>query len=479
MRHFLFALLLLIADPILAQEGTWLLYNVRIIQVTDGKMANGDAVLIDGSAIKAIGKYNTLRGKVPVAQQVDGRGNYLIPGLWDMHIHLEGKELVEDNRALLPVFLAFGITSVRDCASDLGEQVLAWREEIKQGKLMGPNIFTAGRKLEGKNSIWKDDIEIENEVELNAALDKLDQYKVDFVKITENTLNGDLFLKSVRASKARGYHVSGHVPIDVAIQELADAGYTSVEHASYLLRYGSDEQQIATDLRAGRITRAQADAGYASFDQAKAIEGYKRFSKTGMFVCPTLIGGRQLAYLDVTNHSEDRALTWLTDKFTANYAWRIQRMSGDTPEQKQQRKDRYQLLLKQLPLMQAAGIKFIAGSDAAALNTYVYPAESLIQELEIFEEAGLKPLDILQTATLAGPSYFRISEKVGTIEAGKTADLILLEQNPLEHITALRSIRGVISRGTYHDHKKLEEMIAQAQDIKKQLDASRTQLKDK
>jgi hypothetical protein len=83
-------------------------------------------------------------------------------------------------------------------------------------------------------------------------LDKLDQYKVDFVKITENTLNGDLFLKSVRGAKARGYRVSGHVPIDVAIQELADAGYTSVEHASYLLRYGSDEQQIATDLRAGR-----------------------------------------------------------------------------------------------------------------------------------------------------------------------------------------------------------------------------------
>ncbi|HQQ98253.1 MAG TPA: amidohydrolase, partial [Cyclobacteriaceae bacterium] len=318
MRHFLFALLLLMTEPILAQEGTWLLYNVRIIQVTDGKMANGDAVLIEGPAIKAIGKYNTLRGKAPAAQQVDGHGNYLIPGLWDMHIHLEGKELVADNQALLPVFLAYGITSVRDCASDLGEQVLAWRDEIKQGKLIGPNIFTAGRKLEGKNSIWKDDIEIENEAELTAALDKLDQYNVDFVKITENTLNGDLFLKSVRAAKARGYKVSGHVPIDVAIQELADAGYTSVEHASYLLRYGSDEQQIATSLRAGKISRVQADAGFASFDQAKAIDGYKQFAKTGMFVCPTLIGGRQLAYLDVTDHSQDRSLTWLTDKFTAN-----------------------------------------------------------------------------------------------------------------------------------------------------------------
>ncbi|HQQ98436.1 MAG TPA: amidohydrolase family protein, partial [Cyclobacteriaceae bacterium] len=178
-------------------------------------------------------------------------------------------------------------------------------------------------------------------------------------------------------------------------------------------------------------------------------------------------------------HSQDRSLTWLTDKFTANYAWRIQRMSGDTPEQKQQRKERYQLLLKQLPLMKAAGIKIMAGSDAAALNTYVYPAESLIQELEIFEEAGLRPLEILQTATLAGPSYFHLSDKVGTIEAGKTADLVLLEQNPLEHITALRSIRGVISRGTYYDRKKLEGMIAQAQEVKQQLDASRSLTKDK
>ena len=469
---------MLIAVRVLAQD-SWLLYNVRIIQVTDGKLAPGDAVLMEGSVIKSIAKYDALKGKVPASRQVDGHGNFLTPGLWDMHIHLEGKELVADNQALLPVFLAYGITSVRDCASDLGEQVLAWRNEINQGKIAGPNIFTAGRKLEGKNSIWKDDIEIENEAELTAALDKLDQYKVDFVKITENTLNGDLFLKSVRASKARGYNVSGHVPIDVAIQELADAGYTSVEHASYLLRYGSDEQQLAMDLRAGKITRAQVDAGYASFDQAKAIAGYKKFAQSGMFVCPTLIGGRQLAYLDVTNHSQDRALTWLTDKFTANYQWRIQRMSGDTPEQKQQRKDRYQLLLKQLPLMKAAGIKIMAGSDAAALNTYVYPAESLIQELEIFEEAGLKPLDILQTATMAGPAYFHISNKTGTIEAGKTADLVLLEQNPLEHISALRSIRGVVSRGTYYDKQKLDNMISQAQEIKKQLDASRNQQKEK
>ena len=91
---------------------------------------------------------------------------------------------MEDNLALFPVYLAYGITTVRDCASDLGEQVLSWRDQINNGSLLGPTIFTAGRKLEGVNSIWKGDLEISNEAELNSMLDKLDNYKVDFVKIT-------------------------------------------------------------------------------------------------------------------------------------------------------------------------------------------------------------------------------------------------------------------------------------------------------
>ena len=99
-----------------------------------------------------------------------------MPGLWDMHVHIEGADLVEDNLALMDVYLAYGITTVRDCASDLGEKVLQWRDEINQGKRQGPQIFTAGRKLEGINSVWKGDIEIGNEKELDSALRMIDNY---------------------------------------------------------------------------------------------------------------------------------------------------------------------------------------------------------------------------------------------------------------------------------------------------------------
>lgn len=473
MKTIFSLLLLFIVTTTIGQKNSTLLYNVNIIQVEDGTVQKG-AVLIEDKKIKAVGEYSKLKRGVGNGNRIDCKGKYLIPGLWDMHVHLEGAELVEDNKALLPVFLAYGITTIRDCASDLGEQVLAWRKEIESGTITGPTIFTAGRKLEGKNSIWKGDLEIENEVELNQMLDLLDAYKVDFVKITENTLSGNLFLKSVQAAHARGYRVSGHVPIDLTIEELRGAGYTSVEHASYLLRLGSDELKIVTDLREGRITRAEADARYtAEFNQQLAIEKYKALGRAGLFVCPTLIGGRQLAYLDETNHSRDEFLNYLTEKFVANYQWRMQRMGTETSAQKQQRKDRYLFLRSQIPLIHQAGMKIIAGSDAAALNTYVYPAESLIQELEIFQEAGLTPRQILQTATLNGAYYFDVAGKTSSIATGKNADLVLLDQNPLENINALRTVNSVVARGNYYNRAALDAMLKTARETKIRLDNQR------
>ena len=476
MRAFLVSIAALATSFLFAQtkQETLVFRNVQVVDVLTGKVTSNQAVLIERGKIKAVVDDKKISKGVPETSQIDGGGKFLIPGLWDMHVHLEGAELVEDNEALLPVFLAYGITTVRDCASDLGEKVLDWRGKIAEGKLIGPTIYTAGLKLEGKNSIWKGDLEIENETELKQMLDRLDGYKVDFVKITENTLKGDLFLKSVMAARERGYRVSGHVPIDLTIQQLVNAGFTSIEHGSYLLRLGSDETTIVQQYRAGKITRAESESLYTTnFNQQQAINGYRVLGNAGVFVCPTLIGGKQLAYLKETDHSKDVALQFLTEKFVSNYQWRIGRMANETPSQLQQRKDRYQLLLKQLPLMQQSGIRIIAGSDAAALNTYVYPAESIIEELEIFQEAGLTPLQILQSATINGARYFGIESKTATIEAGKNADLVLLDENPLQNIQALRSIRGVMARGIYFDRNALDAILQTAKEKKQQLDTQR------
>jgi hypothetical protein len=447
------------------------IYHINVVNVTDGTVKMNQSVILENGRIKTIEPFKSTDPKIPSSQRIDAKNKFMIPGLCDMHIHLEGAELVEDNKALLPVFLAYGITSVRDCASDLGEQVLQWRQEIKDNKLQGPTIFTAGLKLEGKNSVWKGDLEIENEKELEAMLDRLDGYKVDFIKITENTLKRDLFLESVKQAHSRGYKVSGHVPLDVTIGELVDAGLTSVEHATYLLRLGGDETSITRELVDGKINKAEAEARYArEFDQEKAITNYRAMGKAGLFVCPTLIGGRQLAYLDETDHSKDPFLQYLTKKFLSNYQWRIDRMANETATQRQQGKERYNFLLKQLPLIQQSGIRIIAGSDAAALNTYVYPAESFIQELEIFRDAGLTPLQILQAATINGAIFFGLEKTTGSIDTGKNADLVVLNENPLENINAVRNINSVIVRGEYYNRADLDKMLDNAKKRKAELD---------
>ena len=124
-----------------------------------------------------------------------------MPSLWDMHVHFGGDTLIGENKLLLPLYTVMGISHVRDCAGDISDSVIAWKNAIAENKLEGPSIFTSGPKLEGIKSIWPGDLEIGNENELEIALDSLQKLKVDFVKITDNTLEPSLFLKSIREGK--------------------------------------------------------------------------------------------------------------------------------------------------------------------------------------------------------------------------------------------------------------------------------------
>lgn len=470
---FLFTLVsFFVLQDAISQSKNILIYNANVIDVKTGAIKHNKAILIENQTIKGIDTFK--KYKKLASEKIDAKAKFVIPGLWDMHIHIEGQDLVEDNKALFPVFIAHGITTVRDAASDLGLQVLKWRDEINEGKLLGPTIYTAGRKLEGLNSIWKGDLEIENETQLAQMLDYLDSLKVDFVKITENTLKGDLFLKSVIEAKKRGYLVTGHVPYDLTINDLAIEGFSAIEHASYLLRLGNDETATKSSILKGTLTKAQAEKDFLiKFNQEKATRAYAELAKKNVAVCPTLIGGKQLAYLDENNHKNDDFQKYLTKRFMSNYQWRIDRMANETTEQKQQRKDRYQLIAKQLPHVQKSGMLIIAGSDCAALNTFVYPAASILEELGLFQKSGMNPLEILQSATMNGAKFMGKFEKSGSIDIGKVADLVILDENPLNDINAVNKTFGVFTKGQYFDKKALNEMLNEAAKKKTELDKSR------
>ena len=123
--------------------------------------------------------------------------------------------------------------------------------------------------------------------------------------------------------------------------------------------------------------------------------------------------------------------------------------------------------------MQKAGILILAGSDAAALNSFIYPGESLISELQLYQEAGMNPPDILRSATINGASFMRRSKTMGSIDTGKVADLVLLEENPLQNIDAVKKVYAVFTKGKYFDRSALDQILVEARAAKTRLDKGR------
>jgi imidazolonepropionase-like amidohydrolase len=468
MLRLLAAVAVLVAGvtPAAARERVdLLLCNATVIDVAAGQERTGQAVAVRGDTILAVGPDAQIGRRFSAVRSIDATGQFVMPGLWDMHVHFGGgSELIEENKALLPLYVAYGVTAVRDAAADLGDSVLRWRTEVAAGRLLGPTIFTSGPKLEGYKPLWKGTIEVGTSAEVDAALDRLQAMKVDFVKITDNTLKPDIFLYAVKEAKRRGLRTSAHTPYALTIEQAADAGLSSIEHVDYLIKAGSpQEAEIAAAYVAGKLSYGEAsDAFVDSFDAGHARKVYRKLAAKGVHVTPTLNMGRILAYLDREDHSTDPELAYIGPGLRKTYDWRVERAAKATPEQVASRHKEYELSAKVLSMLVEAGIPILAGTDAGYLNSFNYPGEGLHEELKRYVEAGLTPQQALASATITGPAFLGRSSRYGSVESGKAADLLILDSNPLESIDATRAIRAVILHGKFLDRAALDRLLEAA-----------------
>lgn len=437
--------------------------HATIVDVAGVRLITDQAVATRGDAIVAVGGDAEVAKAWTARRTIDGGNRFLIPGLWDMHVHFGGgPALIEENKALLPLYIAHGITTVRDASGDLPNDVLAWRGEIASGKLFGPTLLSSGPKIEGIKPVWKGTIETGSEAEVDTAVTKLSGLGVDFVKITDSSMKPDLFLYAIGKVRAAGLRVSGHIPLALTVDQAVDAGISSIEHIGYAYKAGvKDEAVIAAEFAAGRIDRAEAyrrlDAG---FDPETAMAAYRKLAAKDVFVTPTLNGGRIIAYLDQDDHKNDDYLGLIGPGLRATYAWRVERAAKADTVAIAARHAEYEKEAAILPMLQKAGVTIMAGTDAGFLNSFNYPGIALHQELAIFVNKGLTPAQALASATRAGPAWFGKLDHYGAIETGKAADLVLLDRNPLEDIAATRAVRTVVLRGTAYDRAALDKMLA-------------------
>ncbi|HUD93138.1 amidohydrolase family protein [Sphingobium sp.] len=455
----------LLSYPALAapQQGDMIIRHVSVIDVEHGRTNADQAVVWRGADIVAVGPDKAIAKAWRTGGSIEGKGRFLIPALWDMHVHFGGgPDLIEENKALLPLYVAHGITTIRDCSGDLPDTVLGWRSEITSGSLFGPRLLSSGAKIEGIAPVWKGTIEVGSKADVDAAITRLQQRDhVDFVKITDSTLKPDLFLYAVSQAKAHGLRSSGHIPMALTVRQAVDAGISSIEHLDYAYKAGvKDEAVIAADFAAGRIDRAEANRRLdAGFDTDTAMAAYRNFAGKHVFVTPTLNGSRIISYLDRDDHANDPYLAYIGPKLRKTYDWRIQRAAQVDAAAITARHAHFERMAAILPLLQKAGVTIIAGTDAGFLNSFNYPGIGLHDELSLFVKEGLSPAQALSAATRAGPAWFGQLDRYGSVEAGKAADLVLLDRNPLEDIEATRAIATVVMRGKAYDRAALDAML--------------------
>jgi Amidohydrolase family len=454
------------------QQNILAISNVTVIDATGAPAKPNMTVIITGDRITEIAKT----GEVVTpknAQVIDGIGKFLIPGLWDMHVHTVLKGLPQ---TYFPMFIANGVTGVRDMAADLG-LLKQLRKDINEGRLVGPRLI-GGQMVDGPMPVWPGiPISISNEIDARQAAASVKDRGADFIKVY-SLIPRQAYFALADEAKKRGITFAGHVPLSVSAFEASDAGQKSIEHLDgILLACSAIEPELrktiedalkgakdTSQMRASlvRVLNETEFRALETYSQEKAAALFARFAANGTWQAPTLVVHRTGAFLDDPTFTNDPRLKYV--RRDIRDSWRNQddfRLKNRGAESSTRHRMLFQKKLELIMAMHRAGVKMLAATDA--LVWYVFPGFSLHDELELFVKAGLSPMEALQTATRNPAIYLGLIETVGTVEQGKKADMVLLEANPLENISNTKRITAVIVGGRLIPKVSLDKMLVAAE----------------
>jgi imidazolonepropionase-like amidohydrolase len=446
--------------PSLAQKPTsadlLVLQNVTVVDVRTGTLQPEQTVVLERDHILSVGPSKST--KYPRnAASVNCRGLFLIPGLWDMHVHLVFGDWFPDAKDIsLPLFVANGVTGVRDMGSEL-DVVQRWRDEIEAGRLIGPRILTSGPMLDGPKPRFPSSVTIATPEDGRRAVANLKRQGADFIKL-QSLIPREAVFAIAEEAKKQEIAFEGHVPDAVRASEMSDAGMKSFEHLIGIFEGSSPGED---EFLKGNKTEGKF---LTTYDPARAASLAAMLAKNQTWQCPTLVWERGGNLIDVSDFSKDERVkyvpvawknkTWkrFTDEITQGYG------TDDLAT----RKKFIEKELEVVGMLHKTGVPFLAGTDTPA-GVHIFPGYSLHEELQRFVAAGFTPLEALQTATINPARFFRMEDRAGTVEKGKFADLVLLSANPLEDIANTQKIAGVIVNGRYFRRADLDKMLGRVE----------------
>jgi imidazolonepropionase-like amidohydrolase len=442
------------------------LTHVTVIDATGAPPKQDMTLVITGNRISALGTTGKL--KIPkAAQAVDARGKFLIPGLWDMHVHVFNNPSGRPpNNWYFPLFMANGVTSVREMWTKLESMkyVSEWRQEFAQGKFVGPRIAAVGTTLDGPAPKWPNTDMVATPEQARQMVRRIKVAGVDFVKVYDK-LGRDEYFAIADEAKKQGLPFAGHVPFAVDAGEASDAGQRSMEHLNMLLESCSTEEEELQKAEAtwnDENTKEMLD----TFDGQRCRRLFTKLAANHTWQVPTLVENRRYFDADVGHVIGDPRLRYIPAEEQGTWKPYLVRQTNLTNREKYLREREWEARLNLVAEMRKAGVQFLAGTDVG--NSYIFPGFSLHDELTLLVTAGLTPMEALQSATRNPAIFLGKLKEFGTIQNGKLADLVLLDANPLEDIRNTQKIRAVILNGRLFDRGELDKLLTQAEaDAKK------------
>ncbi len=426
-----------------AAAQTLAIANATVVDVSNGELHRGMTIVIRGHRIASVGAEKPDRG----VQVVDATGLYVIPGLWDMHTHVYfGGSARDGNDLILPLFIANGITGIRDMGSAL-DDVLRARADVAAHTLLAPRMIVSGPMLDGPKVSFPASIAITTPEVGRHAVDSLKRRGVDFIKV-QSGVPRDAYFAIADEAKKVGIPFEGHVPDAIRATEAITAGQRTFEHLIGIFEASSpDEDKYIKDKYDGGTKRP--GVFLATYDPAREARIIQRIATTRTWQCPTLFWERGQWLVDTVSVMKDPDLAYAAKGWIKTWpgsrASILKGLSSDPLAVRAKFVDHELDIVRKL---HAAKVPFLAGTDTPA-GVDVLPGISLHLELQRFVAAGFTPLEALQTATLNPAVYYDRLNDFGSVQAGRIADLVLLRGNPLADIRNTRTIAGVVTDGRY------------------------------
>jgi imidazolonepropionase-like amidohydrolase len=487
MKHLVRILCLL---PLLcahAQMPTVAIRGITIVDVKDGSLHPGQTVLLTGNRIAAVGPVGEVTAPED-ADVVEAAGLYLIPGLWDMHVHsVADLAPAESAKSVAPqdwhfaLFLAHGVTGVRNMGDGTVDVTLelskSIRRQLAEGILRGPPRFlTAGPTIDGDPYLGGSrKLIVRTAPDARAAVERLAAYGADLIKVYEN-LSREAYFAIMDESRRRGIPVDGHVPFHVTPAEAADAGQRTAEHPEALAAGCStaaeaERERFAAELASYKGLPWSSElllkqirhyrVLYDSRDQASCSLAFKVYRENGVAVAADLRVYHHIVHAEQL--LSDTTRMQLVPEATRR-EWKNFADSEELREFQSILRPIIPLELENVRLANKAGVMLLAATDVEF--PMGVPGFALHEELVRLVEAGLTPLEALQTATLNPARVLKMADVLGTIEPGNLADLVLLDANPLEDIRNTQKIRAVVADGRLFRRDDLDQLLAEVRKVK-------------